>query len=104
MIVEPTFANGDGAGVDGVGNSRGIADWIERRRIVRMNASSPEHESRIRFGDGARPRGRLDRLADANNGARAFIAGPSDDVVAIDVERRIGEMRVAVDECAHGVS
>ena len=76
----------------------GIACGVERGRIVRMDAGGGEHESRMRGGDRGGTLRSVDRLTNANERARPGEARALDDGVTVRVERRIGEMRVTVDE------
>ena len=104
MVIESTFADRDGAvrhEFSQLGN-RGCG--IEPRRIVRM------HSGRMRDVPGVTTRQscRISRggenisgsaaRTDANYGAGPRDAGPLDYLVAVAGERRVGEVRVAVDE------
>jgi hypothetical protein len=104
MVIESTLAEGYGAFSCENSQLRNRSGWIETRRIVRMNSS------RIRdvAGVTARERCRIARGgeyivrtapgADADYCAGPGDAGPLDYLVAVAGERRVGEVRVAVDE------
>jgi hypothetical protein len=104
VVVESTLADRDRAFSyenSQLGNRSG---WIESRRIVRMNSSRMPDVA----GVTARERcciacsgENISRAAagtDADYGAGPGDAGPLDYLVAVAGERRVGEVRVAVDE------
>ncbi len=99
--VQAALADGDGPPRYEFSNVVRIPTSVERGRVMRMNAGGKKDESRVARRDtGGAVRG-VDRLADADDGTRTGLAGALNRGVSIVVERRIGEMRVAVDEGGH---
>ena len=66
-----------------------------------MDTGSPEDEARMVGGDCSRASRRLERFPDADDSPCPGGAGALNDIRAIGVERRIGEMRMTVDEETH---
>jgi len=104
MVIEATFADGDRAFAQEnfhFGNGRG---WIEPRRIVGMNSDRMRDEAGVTARECcsiARCSENIGRAAagtDADYCAGPRDAGPLDYLVAVAGERRVGEVRVAVDE------
>src|SRR5450759_4181030 len=101
VVVEPTLTNRDGARRDLLANVRDVARGVEVRGVMWMHAGGVVTESRMRRGDERRASCRRERLSDADDGRRARLPRPGDDLLAVGIERRIGEVRVAVDEGRH---
>ena len=104
MVIESALADRDRAfhhEYSQVGNSSG---WIEPRRIVRMNPSRMRDVAgvtaceRRRIARGGENISRSAARTDADYCAGPSDAGPLDYLVAVAGERRVGEVRVAVDE------
>jgi hypothetical protein len=104
VIVEAAFSNCHCAHLDVRAQ---LIDMLKRNkslRIVRVHTSGIPDEPRIRIGDvprcasgaedipGAAPR------ADADDRLGSILSCARDYVPAVTVERRVGEVRVAVDE------
>ena len=68
---------------------------------MRVNARSPINKTGVGGCECLRVRGGCEGLTDAHDRASSRIPRPTDDVLAVCVEGRIGEMRVAVDEVRH---
>ena len=100
VIVEAALADRDRAPSDSsCANRRGIADGIERRRVVRVDAGREVHEARDATAEIVpRPRGGGERLTDGDDRGGARRAGAGDHSVAIGVERGIGEVSVRVEK------
>ena len=103
MIVEPAFADGDSAVGENIAKRVQVLKWIEPDCVVRMNTGCVPDEARVRFGDcPRRASGAEDVLgaasrADADDGLGSVLFRALDYRVAVAVERRVGEVRVAVD-------
>jgi hypothetical protein len=104
MVIESTLADGDRAFAcenSQLGDSNG---WIQPRRIVRMNSNRMRDVASVTACERrciARGGENISRAAagtDADYGAGPGDAGPLDYLVAVAGERRVGEVRVAVDE------
>lgn len=104
VVIEAALTNRYGACADMLAQLVDVPRRIETRRIVRMYSGGIENVS----GIPGRERCRITRSADDIAGAAArsntdyragpSVAGPLDYLVAVAVERRVGEVRVAVDE------
>ena len=99
MIVEAALSDGHGAARKLGANTDQITIRVEVGGIVWMNAGGEVAEAGIALGETAGTARRLQRLTDADKGNRARLARTFDNVGTIGVERRIGEVDVAVDEC-----
>ena len=98
VVIEAALADGHRAGVDGGPDRRDIAPDVECGSIVWMHAGGRKDEPLVVPRQLGRPRRRGNRFPDADNGPGASVARAVDDRVAIRVERRVGEVGVAVDE------
>ena len=98
VIVEPALADGDCARAGKLLEPRDVATGVKTGRVVGMNARGEENESGVGLRDSRSCGGRTERLADADDPARARFAGASDYRVAVAVEGRVREVGVAVDE------
>lgn len=109
MVVEPTFADSNAAGVDNVAQLSRRTRRNEANGIVRMHSGGGVEESRISVCEcGCRSRGAKRVIcaasrADADDRARPGCSGALDYLVAVAGERRVGEVRVAVDEVWNAV-
>ena len=109
VIVEATFADRDGAARDHLAQRLNVAGGIEAGRIVRMNARRMRNEVRIPRRKRGSVAGGSERVAlaapgpDTDYRAGPGQAGPVDYLVAVAGERRVGEVRVAVDEVWNAV-
>jgi hypothetical protein len=101
VVVETAFADGDGAAIEQVPKTRQGAGGIGGCRIMRVEPGGEPDEARLGRGERRRTLSGLDRFADADDRPRAGIDGPREHRVAVGVERRIGEVRVTVDELEH---
>jgi hypothetical protein len=102
MVVEPALTDRHGTEGAFPRDPLGVAQRIEARGVMRMHAGGEEHPSRIRRTDRSRPRRGVERFSDADDRADARQPGALDHRRAVVVERRVGEMRVAVDEEGRG--
>jgi len=98
MIVQSTFADGDGARRD-----RGLDPFAVCGRLVgcgvmRVHAGSAGNECGVSIGQRARTGRGVPRFPDANQSDRASSNGCLDDPLPISVECTVGEVGVAVDE------
>jgi hypothetical protein len=99
--VEAALANGNGAGGYELSNRVHIANRIEFRRIVRMNPGTEGDKPAVTRGDVRRSTGGLDRFSDTDDRDCSRQSSALDDILAVGIERWIGEMRVTVDEARH---
>jgi hypothetical protein len=108
VIVEAAFTDSYASGNERaqIGDS---LHRIESRCVVGMNAGRIVHVRRITGGERRRVTRRGEDVgfpatgADADYGAGPCHAGPVDYLVAVAGERRVGEVRVAVDEVWNAV-
>ena len=104
MVIESTLADGDSAFSHENSQLGNRSGGIEPRRIVRMNSSGMRDvvgviaRERCCIARGGENIGRAATGADADYCAGPRDAGPLDYLVAVAGERRVGEVRVAVDE------
>jgi hypothetical protein len=98
VVVETTLTHRDRASLEKAAELWDVALRIERRGVVRVNARCRENEARVFLGVLSRQRGGIHGLADADDRARARIAGAGDYRVAVAGERCVREVGVAVDE------
>jgi hypothetical protein len=98
VVVQTTLTNSDRATSDESAQPRYVTIGVERCGIVGVNARGRKNEARVFRGDLRGDRGSLDRFADADDRARARIAGAGDYRVAVAGERCVREVGVAVDE------
>lgn len=104
VIIEPAFANRDGTCFHQRQELRDMRCRIESRRIVRMHARGMKDVPGVRASERrcvARSGQNIVCTAagsDADYRAGARLACPLDYLVAVAGERRVGEVRVAVDE------
>jgi hypothetical protein len=98
VIVEATLADGHSGAAEQAAQFRDIARSVERRRVVRMDSGSSEHESGIVRRDLGGNSRRREGLPDADDRKRARIARARDYRVAVAGEGRFREVGVAVDE------
>ena len=101
MVVEAALTHGDGAPRDELADGVGIAGLIERRGVVRVYARGREDESRMCRRECGRSLPGIDRFADAHDCPAPGITQSRHHRIAVVVERRIREVRVAVDESDH---
>ena len=101
MIVETAFANGSRAAAKRLLEEGKISRRRESCRVVRMDAGREEEEVRVIAGEIAGALGGGEGFANADESARAGGPCARNDLVAVAVECRIGEMSVAVDEISH---
>lgn len=101
VIVEPAFADRNGAiGREGA-NGGQVARRVEARGIVRVHAGGKVKKARRRASELARPRRGGGRFPDADDGDGAGGAGARDHRLVLAVEGRIGEVGVTIDERRH---
>ena len=104
VIVEAAFADCDGAGGDVLPDHRNIAVVVEPDRIVGMHAGGVPHEPAVfpcdipRRASGAEDIPGAAAGADADDRLGSALPRPLYYVAAVAVERRVCEVRVAVDE------
>jgi hypothetical protein len=98
VVVEPTLSDRHRTAGDVVTDGLEIPSSIEVRGVMGMNARGMMNEPGLRLGNRRRAIRRRYGFADRHDGDCASIASARDGVIAIDVERGIGEMRVAIDE------
>jgi hypothetical protein len=109
VIIEAAFADRDGAGGNQLAKSSNIANRIEAGSVVRVDARRMRNEAGIarRQGSGITGSGEDVSVAaagpDADYRAGPGDTGPLDYLVAVAGERRVGEVRVAVDEVWNAV-
>ena len=98
VVVEATLPDCHRPRSDVLANLGDVARCIEATGIMRMYARCVEAEPRVRGRQecGALRRGH--RLANAHDGLGTALSCAGDDILAIRVERRIREVRMAVDE------
>src|SRR5690606_35354343 len=101
VVVEAALAHGDCPGVERGPYRPRMATGHEVHPVVRMDADGPVHEIRKGGRNATRPFRRLDGFADTDERLRAGLTRTGDHALAVGVERRIGEVQVAVDEAAH---
>jgi hypothetical protein len=98
VVIEAALAYRDRPILEKSAKLRYVALRVERRGIVRVDASGSENEARVFFGVLDGQRSGVNRLADADDRGRARIAGAGDYRVAVAGERCVREVGVAVDE------
>ena len=98
VVVEPALSHRNRAGLEERADLRDVAPCVELDGIMRVDAGRREHEPRVLRGDPGSGGGGFDRLADADDRARARIAGAGDYRAAVAGEGRVREVGVAVDE------
>jgi hypothetical protein len=98
VVIEAALTDRDRAVLKKAAQLWNVALSVKGRRVVGMNARRRKNETRVFRGALSRDRGGLDRLADADDRARARIAGAGDYRVAVAGERCVREVGVAVDE------
>ena len=109
VIVQAALPNRYGAGIHQLAQLGSSFRRIESRCVVWMHARGVEDVRGITGGKRARLArrcqyvGRPASRADADYGAGPRDAGPLDYLVAVAGERRVGEVRVAVDEVWNAV-
>jgi hypothetical protein len=109
VIVEAAFADGRRSGSNEGAQVIGSLRRVESRYIVGMHAGRIVHVRRITGGERRRVTRRGEDVgltasgADADYGAGSGDASPVDYLVAVAGERRVGEVRVAVDEVWNAV-
>ncbi len=101
MVVETALAHSAGAAAEARLNRGHIPGGVEQGCVVRMDARRPVNKAGVALGESLRGIGGGMRFADADDAARARVAGAGDYFVAVAVERRVGEVRVAVEEGCH---
>src|SRR5262249_33190809 len=101
VVVEATLADSDGPTTNEISQCGVVARLVEICGVVRMYTGSEPHEAGMRRRQRRRPLSRGDRFADTDDTDRARGASVLDDGLAIFVERRIGEMGVAVEKGGH---
>ena len=97
VIIEPALADGDRPPFELGANGGDVTSSIEPGRIVGMYAGGEIAEPGVASGELTGATRRIERFPDADERHRAGRARALDDVLPIVVERRIGEMDVAVD-------
>ncbi len=109
MIIEAAFADCDGATGNQLAKGSNIANRVEAGSVVRVDARRMRNEAGIarREGGGIASSSEDISLAaarpDADYRAGPGDTGPLDYLVAVAGERRVGEVRVAVDEVWNAV-
>ena len=98
VVVETALTHSDRASLEKAAELWDVALRIERRGVVGVNARCRENEAPVFLGVFSRQRGGIHGLADADDRARARIAGAGDYRVAVAGERCVREVGVAVDE------
>jgi hypothetical protein len=101
MVIEPTFADGYGTLRYVSGNLVRISQRIKAGGVVRMDASGKKHDTGIDAGDLSRASCRGERFTNTDDRTRTCCSGTLDGRRPIDVESRIRQMRVAIDEREH---
>ena len=101
VIVETALADCDRTTIGQPANCVGVARGIEVGRVVWMDTGGEEDEAGMSGGERRRAFRGGNRLADRDQRQRAGQSSAVDRLVAIRVERRIGEMDVTIDECRH---
>ena len=101
VIIQATLPYGDGAPREELSDGVEVASRIERGGVVRMYARGREDESRVRRRERGGSLAGIDRFADADHCPAPGIAQSRHHRIAVVVERRISEVRVAVDEPGH---
>lgn len=96
--VQPALANRARAIGERLAKGRKIARGVEAARVVGVNASRPGDEARKARGELTRAAGGGERFADADDRGGAAASRALDGRIAVGLERRVREMRVAVDE------
>jgi hypothetical protein len=79
-------------------NAVDVACRVELSGVVRMDSCGVIDEARMIRSDGGRTIRGGDGFADGDNSDRASITRARDHCVAVVVERRIGEVGVAIDK------
>ncbi len=109
VVIETAFADRDRSGSHEVTQTGNVASRIKARGIVRMYACGVEDVARIARGERGCVTGGGEHFplaaarADADDRPGPGEACPLDYLVAVAVERRVGEVRVAVDEVWNAV-
>jgi hypothetical protein len=98
VVIQAAFPHRNRAGPNQLGNRLRVAKRIERGGVMRMDAGRESDETGMARGDLARPAGGVERFTDANDTDRPGLPGAVDDLIAVGVERRIREVRVAIEE------
>ena len=98
VVVETALTHSDRASLEKAAELWDVALPIERGGVVGMNARCRENEAGAFLGVFSRQLGGIHGLADADDRARARIAGAGDYRVAVAGERCVREVGVAVDE------
>ncbi len=109
VIIEPALSNGDCAGGEQLSQYGNITGGIEARSVMRVDAGRVWNEpgmARRKRSGGAGGGENISFSAarsDADYRKGPGEAGPFDYLVAVAGERRVGEVRVAVDEVWNAV-
>lgn len=102
VIVEATLADRDGSLIGELTERRDVASRVEPDRVVRMDSRRKPYDSPMggrdvpRCASGAEDIPGAAAGADADNRFGSTFLRPPDYVAAVAVERRVGEVRVAV--------
>lgn len=97
VVIEPALAYCNGTSSHVSPDGFDVTRFVEICRVVRMDAGGMIDEPRVRLGNDRSAIRSGDRLSDGHDGRRAGIARADDDSVAIDIERGIGEVGMAID-------
>jgi hypothetical protein len=97
VVVKPALSHRNRAFSHVPPNRFQVAHLIEIHRVVRMDARGMIDVPRVVRGDCGGSIGRGNRLPDGYNGCRTGITSASNHVVAIDIERGVREVGVAID-------
>ena len=104
VIIESAFTNGDSTAGDKLAQHLHVTHLVETGGIVRVDPHGVEDVAWMMDGEShSSPGGGEDILFTASGSDTDYRAGPGgagpfDYLVAVAVERRVGEVRVAVDE------
>ena len=102
MIVEPTLADRAGTGAEQLLENRQVALAVGEGGIVRVQSRREGDDVWMCVSDRTRLRGSGKGFTNTHDATGSSRRRPFDARVPIDVECRIAEVRVAVDEFDHG--
>ena len=97
MVVDPTLAHRNGASSDVSSNGFDVAHFVEVGGVVRVDAGGVIDELRMRGRNAGSAVSGGNGLSDGHDARRTSIARARDDIIAVDIERSVREVSVAID-------
>lgn len=101
MSIKTTLTDRDGSARHGLADSLRVGGIAPRCRVVRVDASREEDETRMAFRQQSRTSRGGRRLTDTDKGPRTSGTGPFDHRARVVGERGIGQMHMTVTKDGH---